>query len=212
MIILSHRGNWATFEQQNTLESLYNALKSGYGIETDIRDCAGKLVISHDMPDMHAPVLSEFLEFAGNFEAQDQPLALNIKSDGLMEDLQNMLSSYGISNYFVFDMSFPDMRSYIRGGLNVFSRQSDFEPTPYQYGDSKGVWLDEFEHHWFTEEAIADHLAEGKDVCVVSPELHSRTYHSEWEQYRNIDRNSSDRNGRLMICTDHPIEARNYFN
>lgn len=58
--ILAHRGWWTSREDQNSLDALTRALTAGFGVETDIRDCAGRLVVSHDMPT--APRLLEAAE------------------------------------------------------------------------------------------------------------------------------------------------------
>ena len=39
-------------------------------------------------------------------------LALNIKSDGISEILKKTLKKYSIKNYFVFDMSVPELIQY----------------------------------------------------------------------------------------------------
>ncbi len=47
--ILAHRGIWNKKLKKNSLDALTLALDMGFGIETDIRDRNGVLVISHDM-------------------------------------------------------------------------------------------------------------------------------------------------------------------
>ena len=71
-------------------------------------------------------------------------LALNIKSDGLSQDLNLLIDKYGIENYFVFDMSIPDTIPYLMNKTNVYTRHSDIEKAPLLYGQSSGVWLDMF--------------------------------------------------------------------
>jgi len=48
--ILAHRGAWTVPKERNSAEALKRALKSGFGIETDLRDLDGTVVISHDPP------------------------------------------------------------------------------------------------------------------------------------------------------------------
>ena len=130
---------------------------------------------SHDAPRRNALTLSQMLDI---YCAQSAtlPLALNIKSDGLYEPLRDMLAAYGVEDYFVFDMSIPDTIGYLRGGHPVFTRQSDYERTPLFYSRSSGIWLDAFEEEWTTSDVVDAHLAAGKRVCVVSPELHRRLH------------------------------------
>ncbi|WP_113651707.1 PI-PLC domain-containing protein [Pedobacter namyangjuensis] len=212
MIILSHRGYWLTEHEKNTKEAFERSFKLGFGTETDIRDLNGKLVISHDIP--HIQDANIFVEdFFDIYKKHNKnlPLALNIKSDGLVQELVSLLRKYEIHNYFVFDMSVPDGLSYIRQNANVFTRQSEYELEPSYYSESMGVWLDEFKHHWIDSKTITNHLNRGKKVCIVSPELHKRNYFDEWKDYKDIDSKILV-NGELMICTDKPIEAREYFN
>ena len=48
MQILAHRGRWRSPSEKNSEGAFRAALSAGYGIETDIRDFDGRLVISHD--------------------------------------------------------------------------------------------------------------------------------------------------------------------
>ena len=57
MKIIAHRGFWKKPEKQNTLGAFYAAIKKGFGIETDVRDYKGKLVISHNVPNEKKQVL-----------------------------------------------------------------------------------------------------------------------------------------------------------
>ena len=55
--------------------------------------------------------LDEFLDFYNSFDS-NLPLALNIKSDGLTMYIKKSLEKYQIKNYFLFDMSVPDLMEY----------------------------------------------------------------------------------------------------
>jgi glycerophosphoryl diester phosphodiesterase len=46
--ILAHRGLWKTASEHNRLEAFRHALESGYGIEVDVRDASGELIVAHD--------------------------------------------------------------------------------------------------------------------------------------------------------------------
>ena len=48
--ILAHRGFWTEPAEKNSREALERAFREGFGIETDIRDRNGALVVSHDPP------------------------------------------------------------------------------------------------------------------------------------------------------------------
>ena len=108
-------------------------------------------------------------------------------------------------------MSVPDALSYINLKLKVFTRQSEYEKEPSFYEYASGVWLDEFYSHWIDEKLIKTHLNNGKLVCIVSPELHKRDYHKEWQEYKKISENLKA-GDKLLLCTDYLDEAKEFFN
>lgn len=171
MKILAHRGLWHSDEDKNSVEAMKRAFDNGFGIETDIRDYNGDLVISHDIPNGDKLLSFEsFLKIYSKYPGF--PLALNIKSDGLQKLLLSQLSSYSINNYFVFDMSIPDTINYLNLQINCFTRQSEIEKDPLLYESATGIWLDSFKSTWFDEDLINNHVKNGKIVAIVSPELH----------------------------------------
>ena len=206
MEILAHRGYWCSNVTKNSMSSFKKALDKGYGIETDIRDSDGALVISHNIPTGNENNLEELL-FYYKSHSYNSTLALNIKSDGLSENLGILINKCGIENYFVFDMSIPDTIPYFANRTNVFTRHSDIETTPFFYNQSSGIWLDMFFEDWVTEDTINNHIKFGKRVCLVSPELHGRKYYDFWTKLKVM--NLID---EIMICTDYPDEAEGFFN
>jgi hypothetical protein len=66
--------------------------------------------------------------------------------------------------------------------------------------------LDSFGEEWYDTDLIVKLIASGKRVCVVSPELHDRDPNPLWQRLRTI----ADAPG-LMLCTDHPQQARGFF-
>lgn len=209
MIILAHRGFWTQPEEKNSRTAFIRSFENEFGVETDIRDSAEKLFISHDMAKGNEMTVEDFLELY-NYYSSLTPLALNIKADGLFKSMAELLIRNKIDNYFFFDMSLPDALGYVKAGLAIFSRQSEFEQEPYLYKEAKGIWLDEFHEHWIDEKIIQQHLAAKKKICIVSPELHKRNYKDEWEHYKYITYKFGLEN--LMLCTDFPADAKTFFN
>ena len=207
MKILSHRGYWLNSEEKNTRESFERSFSYGFGTETDIRDYLGELVISHDIAD-HASMLAKHMLDIHQKQNSTLALALNIKSDGLQLPLLQLIEEYQLTNYFLFDMSIPDALASLRYGLKCFTRQSEYEQDPAFYDLASGVWIDGFHDEWWNETIIQRHLDAGKQVCIVSPELHKRPHKTYWEllnTWQCLD------NPSLMICTDFPEEARELF-
>ncbi len=206
MKILSHRGYWKTSDEKNQPIAFTRSFNLNFGTETDLRDCAGKIVISHDMPKGNEMTVDEFFSLLTDC---DLPLALNIKSDGLATELKALLTKYNIENYFVFDMSIPDTLSYFKAGLRVFARVSEFELLPICYDQITGIWLDAFQDIWYSPELIREFLTAGKAVCLVSPELHQRDALTLWAKLKDAGLHHEQ---ALMLCTDFPEDAQNFFN
>lgn len=208
MIILSHRGYWKAAQEKNTLRAFERSFSMGFGTETDIRDYKGELVISHDIADEKCIKVEDFFQIYSDFN-ESLPLALNIKADGLQLKLKSLLAQFYIENYFVFDMSVPEGLIYLKHGLKAFTRESEYEVVPSFYEMAKGIWMDEFQHHWIDMTVLQKHIFNGKKVCVVSPDLHNRDYKKEWQDYKQIEKEVEYKN--IMICTDHPEEAKVFF-
>lgn len=206
--IIAHGGFWIDDFEKNTLVSINRAFEYGFGIETDFRDLNGKLVISHDMPVDGAMSVDEFVD---SFKKQpvSAPVAINIKSDGLHNLIKEMIVKTGMSNCFVFDMSVPDTRGYLAEQIPVFTRLSEYETSPVFFEKSHGVWLDAFESEWFDTIVIQNLLDSNKQVAIVSPELHRRPYLKLWNFLKE---NNLHQNALVSLCTDFPLEAKEYFN
>lgn len=212
MIILSHRGYWKKTDEKNKKEAFERSFKLGFGTETDVRDYKGSLVISHDIADEASMSIDEFFSIYTQFDNYNiMPLALNIKSDGLQEKLSLKLKEYGVSNYFVFDMSVPDTLGYLKYGLKTYVRYSEYEPLNNLYFKSNGVWLDGFKESMFETEFLKKCLDDKKSVCIVSPDLHKRSNDEAWNKILSMPKSITSSNN-IMICTDVPEEAERFFN
>lgn len=207
MKILAHRGMWRNEQEKNTLTALERAFQSGYGIETDIRDLNGKIVISHNPADESCPLLDELLAIWEKYESRPL-LALNIKSDGLYLYLEEIFKRHGLTenDYFLFDASVPEQYIYLKRGYNIFTRSSEFEEKISFWENSRGVWLDQFTDCGHIAEILPELLDSGKTISVVSPELHKRDNTEIWKllyQYKDRD--------NLLLCTDIPEKAEEFF-
>jgi hypothetical protein len=205
--VLAHRGYWRAPSERNSLAAFRRAFQSGYGAEIDVRDLDGELVVSHDPPLRGALALADVVD-ALTCSGSAGVLAVNVKADGLHARLAQALAHLDATQWFAFDMSVPDALGYVRAGLPTFTRHSDVEPDPVLLKDACGVWLDDFGGGWLAEEQIAAHLAAGRRVAVVSPELHGRDHLRVWEDWRSWQAWSDP---RVSLCTDHPLEAHEVF-
>ena len=208
MNILAHRGIWQQQEEKNTKKALISAFQMNFGIETDIRDYKGELVVSHDIATDSSIALEELFQIYKELDS-GQTLALNVKADGLGPLVKELLEKYQITNYFLFDMSVPEMVSYRVRNLNYYSRFSDIEKNPVLYENAIGIWYDSFfDESVINMKQIERFLDDGKRVCLVSAELHGREYEVLWREIREHQSISN----QILLCTDYPEYARRFFN
>lgn len=208
MEILAHRGYWNESVDKNSFIALERALANGMGFESDLRDYMGELVISHDVANGISVKAKEVFQLLAKKEDKFC-FAINVKSDGLKDLLRAQVERCKISNYFCFDMSVPQMVEYQEAGLTYFTRQSEVEQHPVMYENSAGVWIDAFwDDNWITGKLISEHLQNGKRVCIVSPEFHGREHLEFWRKLRVVAGSAQG----IMLCTDLPDKAREFFN
>lgn len=204
---LAHRGLWSGPAERNTLGALRDAFAHGWGVELDVRDLDGTLVVSHDPPRRGA-LRFDTVVTAWSQEGFPGELAVNIKADGLAGAVAKALLDAEPASWFAFDMSIPDTLHYARAGLPVYTRHSDVEPEPALYDEAIGVWLDDFAGGFIDKDRIAMHVAAGKRVAVVSPELHGRDHRAAWSEWSRWEVWAQP---GVALCTDHPIEAQEVF-
>lgn len=205
MQILSHRGYWKEYSERNQKIAFERSFEAGYGTETDLRDICGKIIISHDMPHGNEISFEEVLQI---MDGRNLPLALNIKADGQAEKIKELLNKYHHTNYFTFDMSIPDMVVQMASNLKVFTGKSDILAQAVLLDKAEGVWLDCFYSDWYKAQEIDDLIDQGKKVCIVSADLHKRPTDNQWKIIKQSKYFDSD---LLMLCTDQPEKAKEYF-
>lgn len=202
--MLAHRGLWSPGVEENSLEALFRAAQAGFGIELDIRDFGGELVVSHDLASTASPSFGEVLSVIS-----DQPvgvLALNVKSDGLLPLLEGFQSQLRSMDHFFFDMSLPELLRYESAGWPIALRFSEFEPTEaHSHFSPKAVaalWLDSFQSDGWLLHQWEGLLANDLPMYVVSPELHNRKPQAIWMKVTDTRKNGFN----IGICTDAPFE------
>ena len=208
--ILAHRGIWNTNRMKNSREALFDAISLGFGIETDLRDLNGVLVISHDPATYGNSFPAEELFEYYVKVSSNVNLALNVKADGLQDLLSKCIKKTGIQtdHIFVFDMSIPDLNQYVATKIPRYTRVSDIEPDPLLIENCNGIWVDDFCGKLDNLMVIPKYLSSEIPVVLVSPELHGRGYEVTWE---GIKIDFLHTNPLLSICTDFPEKAYQYF-
>lgn len=208
--IISHRGYWKNVNEKNSKLAFERSFLLNFGTETDVRDLAGNLVISHDMPLGREILFDDFLTYYKESNCKGS-LAINVKSDGLHEKILDSLIMYGIENYFLFDMSIPDTLSALNNNLKVFSRSSEYESESSLWEKSDGIWYDKFHSNDVDVDFIENLLAGGFKVCIVSSDLHKRNHYEQWENIKKLAVPYLQ-SQKLILCTDFPELAKEYFN
>ena len=180
---------------QNSIDSFEAAENKGFSIETDLRSFNGDVVISHDS------ILSESNVRLSSLTQLNSSFALNIKEDGLQSKIVDLREWIKSSSSFVFDGSLPEMYRYKNLGIEHALRISEYERE--LAWDCNTVWLDSFESDWWIDDISLIENLQGKNVIIVSPELHGREHRNLWSYLRE-----SRQKGRFnfSICTDMPVE------
>ena len=208
---MAHRGNFLKESDKNSLKALGLALNEGFGIETDLRDLNGRIVISHDPPhEISRPISFDKLLEKIASSSKSGRIGLNIKSDGLSAMIESKIKSIGINanRFFVFDMSIPDTLNYLKRTIPVYSRISDYEPIPPFQSKATGVWIDNFNGSFEQVEIARNLISQGVRVSIVSPELHGRNHKSLWDKILDSKVYLSP---LFELCTDFPVEAKKLF-
>lgn len=203
MIILSHAGRWQKGGEKNTESAFRQSFALGFGTTVDVRDSGGRLVVSRGIPSGREMPLDDFL---GLLEGKRLPLAVAVRADGLALTLKEAMERHGVGDWFVFDVSFSDMRAYLYADVPVFVRMSDMERSPAGFDLAAGVWLDTFAGAWYDTSLIASLLRRGKKVTLVSPELRDRDPESFWRMIAPLTQEPG-----LMLCTEWPEIASRFF-
>jgi glycerophosphoryl diester phosphodiesterase len=202
MEVLAHRGLWRQPSDGNSLEALVGAAEAGFGIEFDVRDARGEVVVAHD------PVPGDSLPLEDLLWALPDSvgtLAVNIKSDGIAPPVADAIAG---REWFAFDMSGPQTLAYLAIGAPVFTRISDIEPQPLLADEASGFWIDAMRDDWLTTDVLLALAMGGRRLAIVSPELHGRAHQATWDMLRGLPASLGE---RMMLCTDYPREAREFF-
>ena len=166
------------------------------GVELDLRYHNSDIILHHD-PFQKGENFEEFLKnFSLNF------IILNIKSEGIEEEVLRLLKKYNVPDYFFLDTSIPFMVKYINRGWNKFAvRFSEYEPLELalKFKDKvEWVWVDCFTHLPLTTESYTQ-LKKHFKICLVSPELQGYPNSMIKEFKKQIEGFEID-----AVCTKYP--------
>lgn len=173
MEIIAHR--------RNTLAQLRET-PTQYGAEIDLRSQGSRLVLHHDpfvAGEDFEPWLAEY---------RHGRLILNVKEEGLEDELLALMAKAGIEDFFFLDQSFPFLiRTAHRGERRCAVRVSEFESIDTALtlaGQVRWVWVDCFTRFPLSRADAERLTAAGFDLCLVSPELQGRPAETAIPQMR----------------------------
>jgi hypothetical protein len=143
------------------------------GIEFDIRDSAGELIVQHDAFST-GQLFSEFLTFC----PQDKFYIVNVKAEGIEDLAIQMLETRGITRFFLLDCGMPAIQKLLKKGERRLAiRFSEWEPLELAEalrGHVDWVWVDVFSRFPLTKEIAWMLRSWGYKLCLVSPELQAQ--------------------------------------
>lgn len=180
MEILKHRVN--SFDQ----------IDNNFGLELDVRDQNGDLVVSHDLPIASTIKLEDFLQKID----KNKLIAINIKSVEIEKNLKKIVSDANLKNYFTFDWPIPSLLKAQNNDLICAFRISEYEKELFP--NCSWVWVDSFKEIWYDTKILSDLKDKGFKLALVSPELHGRE--NDIEKFEKIvNTGLAD-----AICTNNP--------
>lgn len=160
----------------NTVSELIQ-VPSKFGVEIDLRDEAGEIILQHD-PFLPKNVLTSdlFVDFLKKYN--HGTLILNIKSERIEHKVLDQLKAFNITDYFFLDSSFPMIYLMSNLGENNFAlRYSECEGIDTirsMKGKVNWVWVDCFSKLPINKIIYDEIKGMGYKVCLVSPELQGR--------------------------------------
>ncbi len=162
-MFICHRVNYLDETISNDIFSKFN------GIEFDIRDFSGDLIIQHD-PFINGQLFTDFIKYC----PINKFYIINIKSEGIEEKIIQLLDKYNINNYFFLDCNIPTINKISKITNKIAGRLSEFEPIECIEKLSNTitwVWVDVFNFFPLTYNDYLKIKNKNIKICLVSPEL-----------------------------------------
>lgn len=151
----------------NTIKKL-KSLNKPFGVEVDLRNHNNDIILHHEP----YVVGENFDTFLNHFELDF--IILNIKSEGIEEEVLRLVKKNNVPDYFFLDTSIPFMVKYINKGFRKFAvRFSEYETLDFVLnfkGKVEWVWVDCF-NKMPLDEKTYNILKKQFKICLVSPEL-----------------------------------------
>ena len=152
--------------------SLLARVPRDFGVELDIRDYNGRLVINHE------PYSGGEL-FEGYCKRFDHALMIvDVKAEGIEKMALRVLEKNGIENFFLLGLSFPAIVALSSAGeRRIGLRFSEYEPVEgclAMAGKAEWAWVDTFTKLPLNPHSYRKLKQAGFRTCLVCPERWGR--------------------------------------
>lgn len=190
MIFIKHR--------VNKIRDL-KKLNKEYGVEIDIRSNGKNLYLHHD-PYKKGESFIKWLRYYNH-----NVIVLNVKEEGLEDQIIKILKKRNIKNFFFHDQTFSTMLKNMNN-TNVSIRYSEFEDLKkmnFLFKKIKWLWIDNFTKIEIKKKFFHYLKKKKVKICLVSPELISMNRKREIKKLHSYLKKN-----RLIpdaICTKKPL-------
>ena len=158
MIIIKHRVNNS---------KVLRRLNNNYGVEIDLRSKNKSIYLHHD-PYIKGELFSKWIKYYNH-----KLLVLNVKEEGLENQILKILKKNKIKNFFFHDQTFSTvLKNMHKTNVSIrFSEYEDLKKINILFNKIKWLWVDNFTEISLRKK-FYDFLKKKKvKICIVSPEL-----------------------------------------
>lgn len=178
----------------NTVE-LLKSVNQEFGIEVDVRERCGKLIMQHDSFKDGELFEDLLINYKHKF------MIVDIKCEGIEEAVVKLLDAYKIKDYFLLGITLPWAIKLVKKGMkNLSFHFSELEPIEQAkklVGKIDWVWIDSYTHLPINDENYL-FLSKNFKLCLGSPELYGRK--EDIEKYKHVIKSMKID----AVCTDFP--------
>lgn len=196
MILIKHRVN-----SSKELKKIDN----NYGIEIDLRSNNKTIYLNHD-PYRKGEIFSKWIKFYNH-----KLLVLNVKEEGLENQIMYILKKNKIKNFFFHDQTFSTILKTMNK-TNVSVRFSEYEGLKKMnilFDKIKWLWIDNFTEISLDKKFYNFVKKKKVKICIVSPELVKK---KRTKEINKIIKRLKKNNFKIdAVCTKKPKLWLKYY-
>ena len=189
MIIIKHRVN-----KLNDLKKLNN----NYGVEIDLRSKNKSIYLHHD-PFVKGELFSKWIKHYSH-----KLLVLNVKEEGLENQILKILKKNKVKNFFFHDQTFSTvLKNMYKTNVSIrFSEYEGLKKMNILFNKIKWLWVDNFTEISLNKKLFNYLKKRQVKICIVSPELVQKKRSKEINKL--ILRLSKNKIKIDAVCTKEP--------